>query len=303
MFWTVLLIIFAVLAVILLLPIRDRGGYAAGAWHVTVTYAFFKLFHKESAEKPPQLTPPKPDEDITEGQITEIEPVDSVSAQNAAQEAEPEPEPEPEPEDEPESPEPVHEEPKPDTAPKPDTKPEEDTADDSAEDPNDLFTEEEEPEKPEKPKKMNYIRWLKPHSLHDILGLVGDGCATLSPGMRSITKHLRFRHVNLRLIVSTDDAAKTAKTYGAICAAFSNLHAQLCCVFDIEADSLRILADYERESFDFEGSMEIRVSPMALIAILLVFGFKFLSVSYPRYRRERKEAKLIAEETTPVPAE
>ena len=290
MFWTVLLIIFAVLAVILLLPIRVRGGYAGGAWHVTVTYAFFRLFHKESAEKPPQLTPPKPDEDITEGQIAEIEPVDSVSAQNAAQETAPEPEPE----EEPEAPEPIHEEPKPET-PKPDAKPEQAPAEDSADDTDDLFTEEEEPEKPEKPKKMNYFRWLKPHSLHDILGLVGDGCATLSPGMRSVTRHLRFRHVNLWLVVASDDAAKTAKTYGAICTAFYNLHAQLCCVFDIEAESLRILADFEADSFDFEGSMEIRVSPLALIVILLTFGFKFLAVSYPRYRRERREAKLIAE--------
>ena len=285
---TVLLIILAVFAVILLLPIRVKGGYGGGSWHVAAYYAFFRVFHKESQEKPPVLHPPVPDEEITEGQLVEIPPVDSVSAQNAAAAhimSEPEPEP-PKPE------EPV----KPEETVKP-----EEPAQDAA--PPETAEQPAEEAKPEKPKKMNYFRWLKPHSLSDIMGLVEDGCAALSPGVRSLTKHLRFRHVNLRLNVGTDDPMKTAKTYGMICGAFFNLHAQLASVFDIEADSLRILADFENEKFDFSGSMEIRVSPAALILIALVVGFKFLFRSYPRYRREKKEAKLIEQETSPIPAE
>lgn len=291
----VLLIIFAVFAVILLLPIRIKGGYGGGAWHVSAYYAFLRLFHKESPEKPPVLTPPKPDDEITEGQITalsEIEPVDSVSAQNT----------EPEPEHTPEEPIP-DESAQLQTDTQNDSQETEPTPESESAEESDQTEESAAEEQPEKPKKQTYFRWLKPHSLHDILGLVGDGCAALSPGVRSLTKHLRFRHVNLRLNVGTDDPAKTAKTYGAVCGAFYNLHAQLSCVFDIEAESLRILADFEHDSFDFAGSMEIRVSPAALLAIVLVVGFKFLCVSYPRYRREKKEAALIAEETTPIPAE
>jgi len=291
----VLLIILAILAVILLLPIRVKGGYGGGAWHVAAYYACFRVFHKESPEKPPVLTPPRPDEEITEGQITalsEIEPVDSVSAQNTVPEQEPKPE-EPAQEQQPE--------PEEEQKPEEQTEPEEESESETDEEPE--AEEDAAEEKPEKPKKLTYFRWLKPHSLHDILGLVKDGCAALSPGVRSLTKHLRFRHVNLRLNVGSDDPAKTAKTYGAICGAFYNLHAQLSCVFDIEAESLRILADFEHDSFDFAGSMEIRVSPAALIAIVLVMGVKFLCVSYPRYRREKKEAALIAQETTPIPAE
>lgn len=285
---TVLLIILAVLAVILLLPIRVKGGYGDGSWHVAAYYACFRVFHKESQEKPPVLHPPKPEEEISAGQLTEIQPVDSVSAQNAAAQhilSEPEPEPP--------QPEPVQQAEPAQTA----------TA---AESVSEHAIAEEQPaeeEKPEKPKKLNYFRWLKPHSLSEILALVKDGCAALSPGVRSLTKHLRFRHVNLRLNVASDDPFKTAKTYGAISGAFYNLHAQLCCVFDIEADSLRILADFEHEKMDFAGSMEIRVSPAALILIVLIVGIKFLCVSYPRYRREKKEKLLIEQETAPIPAE
>lgn len=286
----IILIILAVLAVILLLPLRVKGDYGGGAWHVAVYYAWIRVFHKESAPKPPpDLTPPKPDEDIAEGQLVEIQPLGQAAAAEPA-----EPEPIPEESAEPAEPEPIAEE---------SAEPAEDES--QADEPV-SFTEEAAPETeetPEKPKKQSYFRWLRPHSLGSILGLVEDGCAALTPGVRSLTKHLRFRHVKLRLTVASDDPAKTAKQYGAICAAFYNLHAQLSCIFDIEADELRILSDFSSEKMDFSAALELRCSPAALILVVLIIGIKFLARSYPRYRREIKEKKLIEQETAPLPAD
>ena len=319
---TVLLIILFVLCVLLLLPVRVTGWFRDGKWAVAVYYAFFRVFHKESEEKPEPQMPPKP-EDLPEG------------------EAPPPPEPEPEPEkpkkpqkpekpDLPEKPEPAAAEnvPKPDTVtdtqPAAETEPEQTPAPEPvdpeslADDPDiqavfdenprrrrrkkkDESPEESKPEK-EKPKKRGFIRWIKPDSLKGWLRLAKDGLGALPPALRFLTKHLHFRHVKLYLAVASDDPANTATLYGKICAAAYNLLAALQCWVDIETDEFRILADFYNESITFSAALELRVSPAAAILMVLILGIRFLINSIRTYRAERKEEKLRAKETAPAEA-
>ena len=307
--WTILLTILFVLCVILLLPVRVKGFFADGKWGVSVYYAWFRLFHKESEEKTPPVTPPKP-EDVPEGTAPTAEqmPEPSASAQSSPQpEAPPAPKPE----------KPAAEAvPKPETVTaevKPDEKPEkpkkekrkkrrrkEEPAAESA----DLPEEETPAEKPKKKRGIRgFIERLKPHSLSDVMGLVRDGCAALSPALRFLTKHLHFRHIRLYAAIGTDDAAKTAERYGAISAAVFNLIGQLQCWVDFQADECRILADFFNDKITFRASGELRVSPMAAILLVLILGGRFLWRTVRRFRREDKEAKLRAQETAPLPAE
>ena len=319
---TVLLIILFVLCVLLLLPVRVTGWFRDGKWAVTVYYAFLRVFHKESEEKPEPQKPPKP-EDLPEG------------------EAPPPPEPEPEPQkpkkpkkpkkpDPPEKPEPAAAEnvPKPDTVtdtqPAAETAPEQTPASESvdpeslADDPDiqavldekprrrrrkkkDESPEESEPAE-EKPKKRGFIRWIKPDSLKGWLRLAKDGLGALPPALRFLTKHLHFRHVKLYLAVASDDPANTATLYGKICAAAYNLLAALQCWVDIETDEFRILADFYNESITFRAALELRVSPAAAILMVLILGIRFLINSIRTYRAERKEEKLREKETAPAEA-
>ena len=327
---TVLLIILFVLCVLLLLPVRVTGWFRDGKWAVAVYYAFFRVFHKESAEKPEPQKPPKP-EDLPEG------------------EAPPPPEPEPEPPkpkkpkkpkkpDPPEKPEPAAAEnvPKPDTVtdtqpdaednaqPAAETAPEQTPESESvdpeslADDPDiqaaldekprrrrrkkkDESPEESEPAE-EKPKKRGFIRWIKPDSLKGWLRLAKDGLGALPPALRFLTKHLHFRHVKLYLAVASDDPANTATLYGKLCAAAYNLLAALQCWVDIETDEFRILADFYNESITFRAALELRVSPAAAILMALILGIRFLINSIRTYRAERKEEKLREKETAPAEA-
>lgn len=300
--WTILLTILFVLCVILLLPVRVKGFFADGKWGVSVYYAFFRLFHKESAEKTPPVTPPKP-EDVPAGQVPD-----------AAQM------PEPDPAAEEAVHPPAHDVPKPASAAEPVTEAtppaEPDPAPEkpkkkrekrrrkkeAAAEKEDISAEEAEPPK-KKRGIRGFIERLKPHSVSDVLALAKDGCAALSPGLRFLTKHLHFRHIRFYAAIGTDDAAKTAERYGAISAAVFNFIGQFQCWVDFQADECRILADFYNDSITFRASGELRVSPMAALLLVLIIGSRFLWRTICRFRREDKEAKLREQETAPLPAE
>ena len=280
--WTIFLIVMTVLAVILLLPARLKASFGDGKWSVSVYYCFFRIFRKESAEKPKPETPPLPDLNADEPPV--YEPV-----QPSAQPVKPEPLPKPEPV---QTTEPA---PKPEQIPlqAPASMPEHqaEPAADTA---------------PEKPKKKGRIRRfferMKPHSLSDVMGLVKDGGASLSASMRFLLRHFHFRKVKLYLAVASDDAYKTSQLYGKICTGAFNLLGQLQCLLDLQVKEFRILADFFNEKTTFRGSLELRVSPAAALLTALILGCKFLVRTIRRFRREDKEAKRREKESAPLPA-
>lgn len=272
--WAIFLIVMTVLAVLFLLPVRVKASFGDGKWSVSVHYLFFRIFRKESAEKPEPETPPLPDPDADEPPVSDpVQP----SVETAEQEKPPKPEPKPDhrPESLPESPA------------EPTTEPAAET-------------------KPEKPKKKGRIRRfferMKPHSLSDVMGLVKDGGASLSASMRFLFRHFHFRKVKLYLAVASDDAYKTSQLYGKICAGAFSLLGQLQCLFDMQVKEFRILADFFNEKTTFRASLELRVSPAAAILTVLILGGKFLWRTFRRFRREDKEAKRREKESAPLPA-
>lgn len=334
--WTILLTILFVLAVILLLPVRVRGFFADGKWGVAVYYAWFRLFHKESAEKAPPVIPPKP-EDVPAGETPSPEqmpeapagqpvhtapahPADDATPEPAAAETVPKPETvtaEPADDDPPgDAPFLAEESPKErkkrekrekreERRRKKEAKKAEKAAAEKTVDSADTEDTENSGDTPEKKKRgiRGFIERLKPHSVSDALALAKDACAALSPALRFLTKHLHFRHIKLYAAIGTDDAAKTAERYGAISAAVFNFIGQLQCWVDFQADECRILADFYNDSITFRASGELRVSPLAALLLALILGGRFLWRTIRRFRREDKEAKLREQETAPLPAE
>ena len=318
---TVILIILFILCVLLLLPVRAKASFGDGKWAVAVYYAFFRIFHKESKEKPEPEVPKKP-EDLPEGEAPPL-PKPEPKPEAASKPEKPKPKPQPEAVPKPET---VTAKPEPD--PKPEPEPEAESA--APVDPEQLADTVETPElkpkkqkKPKKPKKKpaseaetpaeaeapkkkkrgirGFIERVKPHSLSDILGLAKDGFAALTPALKFLTKHIHFRHIRLYLAIGTDDPANTATLYGKICAAAYNLLGAMQCWFDMQADEFRILADFYNDKITFRGSLELRISPMAAIILVLILGCKFLWRTIRRFRREDKEAALREKESAPLP--
>ena len=321
MAWAIILIVLFVLAVILLLPVRVKGSYGQGAWSVAVYYAFIRVFHKESAPPKEPDVPPKPDEDgspfFAPPQEEETSPAAAAAKPETLETAHPKPEPaKPEQTSAAESvslhkpeqtapetanasaeskPEKPAKKPKKPKKPKAEASAEENAADDNTETVS-------EPQSAKKKRGIRgFIERLKPHSLSDILGLAKDGCAALSPALRFLTKHLHFRHIRLYAAVASDDPADTAQLYGKICAAVYNLIGQLQCWVDLEADEVRILADFFGSKSDFRASGELRVSPAAAIVLVLILGGKFLWRTLCRFRNEDKDAKRYEKESAPLP--
>ena len=292
----IFLIIVFVFCVLLLLPIRVKGAFGDGKWSVSVYYVFIRVFHKGSAEE-------KPEEESDGGGPEEPSDSGDIPAEEAAAES-PEPEPAEPAHDRPENTPESEAQDEPDTKPEPvsdeEDAPEPEQSDaaaaaESLEDEADGSTD----ENTEKPKERGFFRRLKPQSVPEAIGLGKDALASLSPAMRFLTRHFHFRHVKLYLAVGSDDPANTATLYGKICAGAYPLLGALQCWFDIEADEFRILADFYNDSITFRGSLELRVSPAALLLTVLTLGIRFLWRSWFRFRREDREEKLKERETAP----
>lgn len=292
--WTIFISILFVLCVILLLPVRVKASFGGGKWSVAVYYAFIRVFRKESAPPPPPPeVPPKPED------ITVFEPgVDPAPAASAMHTDEKPPSvTQPAAESKPEKPEKPKKEKKKKKrkSKKEEAAAAEQNASDEAE-----SGETDDPKK--KPKKKGFFKRLKPSSLHDVLGLIKDGFASLTPAVKFLLHHFHFRHVKVYAAIASDDPANTATLYGKICAAAFNLLAQLQRLFDFQTDEFRILADFYGEKSDYRGSLELRVSPAAAILTALILGCKFLWRSFRRFRREDKEEKRREKESAPLPA-
>ncbi|MCQ2417973.1 MAG: DUF2953 domain-containing protein [Oscillospiraceae bacterium] len=287
-----------IICILLLLPLVVKAEYAEEKWSLKIRFLFFTLLQLGSKEKETPELPPKPNDD--------------------AAQAEPEPHPE--------NPNPAAEE-KAEEQPVSGKTETEKTADEekipaekpetadtvqtvqSAPSENETISQEEpgmeaaDAEKTEE-KRFRFIPWMKnrlhPRSLSDILALAEDGLGALSPSLRFLTRHIHMHHIRLYLSLGTDDAAKTAQLYGRICAAVYPLLGKLQCWLDMQIDEFRILSDFSNDRIAFKGGMEIRVSPAAVIALALVFGWKLLVKSVQRFRSEKKEYRLRSQETTPI---
>jgi len=306
--WTIFLIIMFILCILFLLPIRMKAAFGGGKWSVKIYYVFIRVFRKESAPPPPPPETPLKPEDITvfepgtdpnapdvppPAPAMQTEQPDSVTEPAPAAESEPEPAQE-KPEEHKRKKRKKRKFPKDDTASAEDEKPE--TEQPAA----DAQAEEDDPKKKKK-KKPGFFKRIKPHSLSDVIGLIKDGFAALTPALRFLFRHFHFRHVRIRADIASDDPANTATLYGKICAAAFNLLAQLQCLFDFQTDEFRVLADFYGEKSDYSGSLELRVSPAVLILTVLILGIKFLWRTFRRFRREDKEEKRREKESAPLP--
>lgn len=302
MVWAIILIVLFILSILLLQPVRVKAFFDDGKWAVDVKYTFFRLFHKKSEEEKPPDVPPKP-LDQPDGAMPPAHLIpEPDAAESAGQTADPQPEipsaapaashaettGKPAVSDE-ISEENNNSDPKPEKAKK---KKQKDTEVQNTPQPA------QKSEK--KPEKRGFIERLKPQSVSEAVGLAGDICASLSPALSSLTKHIHLRHVKIYAAIGSEDAAETATLYGKICIAAYNLLGQLQCWLDIDTEEFRILADFYNDSITFRGSLELRVSPAAAILIALILGSKFLGRTILRFHREDKEEKRRLRESAPI---
>lgn len=276
--WIIFWCILALLMIILLIPLRIPFSVEGKKWSVSVYYGFFRI-----------LQLPKPEEETpADNPVSTETPTSPKTEEQASQPKE-------------ETAFPQKDE-KPPVSEENSVPPIEDTATEQSdwqpipEDdilPEDISTPEPPPEKAKKPKKKSFFERLKPSGFSDIMALVKDVLASISAPLRLLTRHLHFIKMKVNVSIASDDAAKTAITYGTVSSSAFWLLGQLQCIFDVQAEKFSIRSDFlgTKSSFSIQG--ELRSTPISLLTVVLGAGIRFLVRSWLRFRREDKEQKAI----------
>ncbi len=274
--WIIFWCILALLMVVLLMPLRIAFSVEGKQWSVSVSYGFFRI-----------LRLPKPPEPLEELPVSEISAQKETESQPVQEEIEPPAEESEDAEEEPQ--EPIVEQAE-ETSDAEDILPE-DYPDPDCSENADIPEEAAEQEK--KPKKKSFFQRLKPSGLSDILALVKDGLASISPPLRLLAHHLHFIKLRVLVNIATEDAAKTAITYGAVSSSAFWLLGQLQTVFDIRPDQFSIRSNFFGTKTDFSVSGELRATPITLLTVVLGIGIRFLVRTWLRFRREDKAQKAL----------
>lgn len=76
---------------------------------------------------------------------------------------------------------------------------------------------------------------------------------------KKFLRHIKFEKVKLSIKIATDDAAKTAIEYGAVCGAVYPILSELSALARIEYKKIDILSDFESGKSEFNFSLKIRL--------------------------------------------
>ena len=140
-----------------------------------------------------------------------------------------------------------------------------------------LKAKKEKPEKQEKEKKKkSALAAEQKFTLQEILQYARFGI----DAMGKTTRCLVFDELTVHAIIGTDDAAKTAISYGATSAALSAFYPVLASRTKIRRQDLRVDADF---SGNADLLVRIRISAMAFL--LMIAGLRIL-FSYLRLRKQ-----------------
>ena len=140
----------------------------------------------------------------------------------------------------------------------------------------------------------------KKATLSEKLRLLRALCAAL---FRRTHKHLRLHAARLHICVATDDAAKTAVLYGAVCQTLAYLLALLDRISRLKAvePEVAVRADYlsEKSTADVKVVVSLRVGGALLILCSAALAYIRAKLDQKRRRKEKekKAAKAAREQT------
>lgn len=111
-----------------------------------------------------------------------------------------------------------------------------------------------------------------------------------SPPLKRLFKKIRCRDLTIRYVVATDDAAKTAIKYGAVCAALYPVIEWLTTYFSVKAREVRVEADFSKkeDSVFAHGKIKLRLS--TALGCVLWLGFR-VAKTYVKFLPKSKQAK------------
>lgn len=143
-----------------------------------------------------------------------------------------------------------------------------------------------EPEKSGKAKKEK-----KPKKKLDIdLEMIMDYVRSASPPIKRLFKKIRWYDVYVDWVVASDDAAKTAITYGGICSVLYPFFEWLTTYFTAHVKEVNIEADFSKEKSDIFAYFVLKLRLSTALACVIWLAWRVLK-TYLKYNQQPTQPK------------
>lgn len=127
-------------------------------------------------------------------------------------------------------------------------------------------------EKDENQAKKLFTRLKDKHGFSGAVKSVMSFLLTCLTHIKKLLRHIKVKDIRLNITVGTEDAAKTAVEYGAVCTAVYPVLSLLDTCRNINFKKIAVKSDFTHESADFDFSLTVTMQ----IFFVLIAAFKIL---------------------------
>lgn len=119
------------------------------------------------------------------------------------------------------------------------------------------------------------------------LAQIMDYVRSASPPVKRLFKKIRISDLYVDYVVATDDAAKTAIRYGAVCAALYPAVEWLTAYFTVRVQRINVEADFSEETDDIYAYAKIKLRVSTALGCVLWLGIRMLK-TYFKYQKQQE---------------
>lgn len=129
------------------------------------------------------------------------------------------------------------------------------------------------------------------------LEMIMDYVESASPPVKRLFKKIRWYDVYVDWVVATDDAAKTALTYGSICSVLYPFFKWLTTYFTAHVKEVNIEADFSKEESDIFAYFLLKLRLSTALACLIWLAVRLLK-TYSKYNQQPTQPKQKSKQTS-----
>lgn len=129
------------------------------------------------------------------------------------------------------------------------------------------------------------------------LEMIMDYVESASPPVKRLFKKIRWYNVYVDWVVATDDAAKTALTYGSICSVLYPFFKWLTTYFTAHVKEVNVEADFSKEESDIFAYFLLKLRLSTALACIIWLAARLLK-TYSKYNQQPTQPKQKSKQTS-----
>lgn len=129
------------------------------------------------------------------------------------------------------------------------------------------------------------------------LEMIMDYVESASPPVKRLFKKIRWYDIYVDWVVATDDAAKTALTYGSICSVLYPFFKWLTTYFTAHVKEVNVEADFSKEESDIFAYFLLKLRLSTALACIIWLAVRLLK-TYSKYNQQPTQPKQKSKQTS-----